>query len=111
MADRVRAALTDDLRRAPWRGSENPMAGHCYVASESYYHLAPGCKPMTVRHEGSVHWYLTRNGETIDLTADQFDTPVPYHLGVGRGFLTRAPSKRAARVIERVIGNEDKSER
>ena len=31
----IAESLTDDLRRPPWRGSPNPLAGHCYVASEA----------------------------------------------------------------------------
>lgn len=37
----------------------------------------------------------------LDLTACQFERPVPYELGRGRGFLTAAPSRRAHVVIER----------
>lgn len=104
----VQAALTDDLRRAPWSGSTDPLAGHCYVASEAAYHLLGGptvgwWRPATVRHEGAVHWYLVGNdGVPLDLTASQFCTPVPYHLGRRRGFLTTAPSKRAQVVLGRV---------
>jgi hypothetical protein len=109
MNERIIAALTDDLRRAPWHGSPNPLAGHCYVASESYWHLAGGAAsgltPQVIRHEGASHWYLRgADGQIIDLTAGQFQTPVPYAQGRGCGFLTRQPSKRAALVIARVMG-------
>lgn len=103
----VRSVLTDDLRNAPYKGSCNPMTGHCYVASEALYHAmggaAAGLKPMFVKHEGSPHWFLkTKDGGIIDPTADQFKTPVPYHLGKGKGFLTKQPSKRAREVLDRV---------
>ena len=102
------SCLTDDLRRAPYKGQRNPLRGHCYVASEALFHLrggkAAGLKPMFIQHEGAPHWFLadTKNREILDLTAGQFKTPVPYHLAQGKGFLTLKPSKRAAELIRRV---------
>jgi hypothetical protein len=61
--------------------------------------------PMTVRVNGDVHWFLKSKLTPvtyIDPTADQFDTPVPYLEGRGRGFLTKAPSKRAQKILERL---------
>ena len=112
----VIAALSDELRRPQYQGDPNPYRGHCYVASEAYYHLrkkyqgriygdapATALKPHTVRVGGDVHWFLRdQDGAVVDLTCGQFWDPVPYHLGRGRGFLTKKPSKRAAVVIERV---------
>lgn len=108
-AQRVVACLTDDLRRAPYKGHRNPLRGHCYVASEALYHLRggkrAGLKPMYVSHEGAPHWFLVdAAGRIIDLTASQFKTPVPYHLAKGKGFLTAKPSARAAEVIRRAKG-------
>jgi hypothetical protein len=106
----VRMSLTSDLLKEPWRsrvekGACNKMTGHCYVASEAAYHLMGGArsgwKPMHIRHEGSPHWYLEGPKGVIDITKAQFNTPVPYHLGKGKGFLTKAPSKRARVVIDR----------
>lgn len=107
MLDAVRAALTDDLRRAPWRGSPNLMAGHCYVAAEAMHHLSEGrLRPQFIRHEGAPHWFLRdEDGTVVDPTADQFSTPVPYEQGRGKGFLTRQPSARARIVIGRVKEN------
>jgi hypothetical protein len=85
---------------------DNPMKGHCYVASESFYHIMkkhnPGYKPVHIKHEGDSHWFLQHGDRHLDLTAGQFETPVPYHEGRGKGFLTREPSKRAKPVIEAV---------
>lgn len=99
-------ALTDDLRRAPWKGHPNPLAGHCYVASEAMYHLMggkdSGLTPQFINHEGSPHWFLkSDSGIVYDLTAGQFETPVPYDQARGCGFLTSKPSKRAQIVIDR----------
>lgn len=108
----VENALTDDLRRAPWKGSANEKAGHCYVACESLFHLSgKTLKPYFVRHEGSPHWFLrTQDGKIIDPTFEQFSTPVPYAKGIGKGFLTKEPSKRAQTVIDRVRGATDGKE-
>jgi 8-oxo-dGTP pyrophosphatase MutT (NUDIX family)/GNAT superfamily N-acetyltransferase len=106
--------LTDDLRRAPWKGSDNCLAGHCYVASEALWHLMggpdSGYVPQSIQHEGGPHWYLKHKvtGEIIDPTAGQFKTPVPYEKGIGKGFLTKLPSKRAQVVIDRVAGKLNK---
>jgi hypothetical protein len=98
-------AARDDLRRPPWAGDANPMAGHCYVASEVFYHLQGGkaaaWKPVGVQHEGGPHWWLENaDGRRVDITADQFSSPVAYEKGRGQGFLTRQPSKRAQLVID-----------
>lgn len=109
MVQRVLPHLTDDLRRAPWKGSSNCLSGHCYVASEALFHLLGGLTsgfvPQSVRHEGQPHWYLKNRetGEVVDPTAGQFKTPVAYNQGVGKGFLTREPSKRAQTVIDAVL--------
>lgn len=98
--------LTDDLRRAPWKGNPNPLAGHCYVASEALYHSLGDrvdWTPCTVRHEGAVHWFLRhRDGRIADLTAGQFLTIPDYSSGRGRGFLTRQPSKRTQVVLDKL---------
>lgn len=107
LRSRIRSKLTNDLRLPKYRGKDR-LRGHCYVASEAFFHLAggkdAGYKPMTVRHECVVHWYLLGPEGVVDLTVDQFDTPVPYHFGRGRGFLTKEPSKRARILMERVNG-------
>ena len=120
MIDRITAALTPDLLREPYRSrvaaGAHPLTGHCYVASEALYHLlggkAAGLKAMSIQHEGGAHWWIRdADGNDIDLTAAQFAAPVPYHRGVGKGFLTRAPSKRAQVVIERVLSMPVRVER
>jgi hypothetical protein len=96
----------DDLRRKEYRGNSNFYAGHCYVASEALLHLAKKrnvqLKPMFLWHENSPHWYLVCSGEILDLTRKQFSNPPDYTKGKGKGFLTKAPSKRAKELIARV---------
>lgn len=104
MIEQIKAALTPDLLKPEYRGSDNPMRGHCYVASEAYWHLSGKVgKPMRIRHEGSSHWFIKEGDTIIDITASQFETPVPYENGIGCGFLTKNPSKRAQTVIDRVL--------
>jgi hypothetical protein len=56
---------------------------------------------MRIRHEGGIHWWLRGPcGEDVDLTSEQFLTPVPYKEGTGCGFLTSSPSKRAQRILD-----------
>ena len=78
--------------------------GKCYMASEALYHLLggkeAGLTPMVIRHHGLTHWYLRdRDGNYIDLTADQFDDSVDYKSGRGCGFLTKQPSKRTKELM------------
>ena len=107
LAEQVTGVLSDDLRKPKYRGNPNRLTGHCYVATESLYHLLGGAEsgatPMNLQHEGDQHWFLRlEDGSLVDPTAGQFRTPVPYDQARGRGFLTKKPSKRAAEVIRRV---------
>lgn len=110
IAIEVSKALTDDLRRSPWKGMDNPLAGHCYVASEAAWHLLGGrdsqWKPSFIKHEGASHWYLRNieNGRILDITASQFEELPDYSKGIGKGFLTKEPSRRSQIVIKRVGG-------
>lgn len=56
----VRAALTPELLKPEYRDHPRPYAGHCYVASEAYFHLmggsAAGYKSVRFGHEDSPHW-------------------------------------------------------
>lgn len=107
IGSRIVAVLTDDLRRAPWKGNANPVAGHCYVASEALWHTIGGpassWRPSFIRHEGAPHWYLThKTGRVIDLTAAQFNSAPPYADGRRAAFLTQHPSKRARILMSRL---------
>lgn len=102
---RIQGNLTPDLLKPEYRGHSHPHYGHCYVASEVWWHLEGrerGYVPQVIRHEGGTHWYLRRGDHVVDLTAAQFDAPVPYERGRACGFLTRHPSKRAQKLISRL---------
>lgn len=104
----VQSSLSDDLRKPQYRGHENCLAGHCYVASEALYHLLGGAEsgwvPQNIQHEGGPHWYLKHkvSGAILDPTSSQFKTKVPYEHGRGKGFLTKQPSKRTQVVLDRI---------
>ena len=104
---KMEAGRLSYLRKKEYREHPHPLGGMCYIVSEALYWLdgdRENYTPMNVVHEGAQHWWLLdkRTGRHVDLTAEQFDTPVPYEQGVGRGFLTKTPSKRAQVIIEAV---------
>jgi hypothetical protein len=80
------------------------LRGNCYVTSEALYHLlggkTAGWKPMNMHTETDSHWFLLHeSGLILDATAHQFDLPLDYSKAKGRGFLTKAPSKRARELM------------
>ena len=99
--------LTEDLLKKEYLNypNKNNFTGHCYVASECYYHIAnENLKIYHIKHENSTHWFLRNDkNEIIDLTSEQFNTPVPYQNAKRGAFLTKQPSKRTKILIDRVI--------
>lgn len=62
-----------------------------------------GYKPINGKHEGKSHWWLVHSsGLVIDITAEQFNSPVDYEEGRGRGFLTKKPCKRSQAVLKKL---------
>lgn len=103
----IKKNLSDDLRKPKYRGESNQLKGHCYVASEAFYHLCNNSsewKPGTLRHEGDIHWLLKhrKTGEVVDITATQFTRLPDYDKFRGRGFLTKSPSKRTQKLIKKI---------
>lgn len=104
---KVRSQLSDDLRKKEWQGNPNPMAGHCYVASECLYHLLGESDyvPTVLKlPNGGTHWYLTNkiDGSILDATFDQFEHTPNYSNGRNSGFLTKQPSKRCLELMRRI---------
>ena len=107
----VRRSLSPDLLKPEYRRCHEAAAchrtaGHCYAASEAFYHLVggkrAGYKPMQVQHEGVSHWFVVGpRGAVWDLTAEQFDEEPPYDEAEARGFLTKGPSRRARQLMRR----------
>ncbi|MGD9638658.1 MAG: hypothetical protein AB7U85_06325 [Alphaproteobacteria bacterium] len=119
LISQIKKVLTPDLLKPEFRASyieTNPMAGHCYAASEALYHLLGGSNsgytPCRGKDDlGVTHWWLqNKGGEILDPTAEQYlsvgRTP-PYKNGKGGGFLTKLPSKRAREIIRRVSSNNN----
>jgi len=87
--------------------------GNCYVTCEALYHLmggkAQGWKPMRMKWEGDMHWFLlnTWTQQIIDPTKNQFKrTPrtCEYFMhGIGCGFLTKKPSKPARALMDKML--------
>ena len=116
LIDDIKTVLTEDLLTDHWKKiirikKCHPTTGHCYAASEALYHILggkkAGYKPMYGKtKKGNSHWWIVDEDENIiDVTAEQFyfhnSTP-PYENGVGSGFLTKDPSKRAQKIINRM---------
>lgn len=96
----------EDLVKDSYKGS-HPLSGHCYVASESFFHVLGGYDNWDVyrvKHEGVTHWFLKdkESEEIVDLTKEQFESEPPYDRATKTGFLTEDPSKRAEKVINYV---------
>ncbi len=90
------------------------MKGNCYAASEALYHLLGGKDAgwtptyisgvCFVSEDTRAHWFLRHeSGLILDATASQFDTKPDYSKGVGCGFLTDAPSKRARALMDKLV--------
>lgn len=106
--------LKDDYEPDPELA--HPLAGHCYVASEAFYHLNGGSEKWVPQYVEvpwekngtrvtTEHWFLKRRdgSKVLDLTAEQFTEngiEVPYYEATGRGFLPPTPSQRAKQVME-----------
>lgn len=89
------------------RATGSPLA-QCYVMAEAYWHLEGrrlGWRPTRgegeTRATGRVkHWWLMRGKRILDLSRAQFRGELfPYKRGIGCGFLTSKPSKRAAAIM------------
>ena len=101
--------LSDDLLLPKYKKMKvgknlHKTFGHCYVVSEAAYYLLGGKEagwtPYFINHLGCHHWFLKHeSGAILDLTAEQFSYPLDYKAARGKGFLTKAPSKRAKDLI------------
>lgn len=89
--------------------------GNCYATSEAIYHLvggkAAGWKPMRMKVNDGSHWFLKHaSGVILDVTAAQFGhdrVPIDYSTARGCGFLTKQPSTRARRLMQRLVFSEE----
>lgn len=84
------------------------MKGNCYSTSEALYHLLggkqAGWKPMCISMKPDNHWFLKHeSGMILDATKSQFKQLPDYSKAVGRGFLTKQPSKRAQALMKTLV--------
>jgi len=105
--------LLDKKHRVMRDGNPNlpHTFGHCYVASEVAYYLLGGKEagwtPMHIKHVGRSHWFLKhKSGQILDLTANQFRTPIDYSEARGKGFMTKLPSKRSMKLLTKIADSE-----
>lgn len=96
----------DDLLKSKY--DSNGLKGHCYVASEVFFHLTGGYDKYNVHrvnHEGYTHWFLEEKDteEIIDITKEQFEEKPTYEESTKTGFLTKNPSNRSKKVIKELL--------
>jgi hypothetical protein len=65
----------------------------------------PGGKSFCLKVNDDTHWFLMYDNKIVDLTYDQFQYKICYNLSIGKGFLTKLPSKRAKYIIETIERN------
>jgi len=88
----------------------NPLYGHCYIATEALYYLLDDDEkinytPATINVNGTTHWFLKnkKNGDIIDITKEQFnDIKLDYSNSRNRFFLSPKPSKRTLILLNRI---------
>jgi len=97
--------LTDDLLKPKYRKRKGKYAGHCYVATECFYYMYGrwyGWKPYCYRYKnGETHWWLQKDSEIIDITAEQLKPGFDYSKG-HKQFFVNYPSKRCETLAKRV---------
>lgn len=88
---------------------DKPTAGYCYVVAEVVYHcLAPtGSKVYCMNiSDNETHWFIVGpEGEVLDFTANQFDSPIDYSKGKPRNFMTKHISRRG-KILANLLGLE-----
>jgi hypothetical protein len=102
--------LSDDLLKPKYLiGERNKFTGHCYVATETLYHLLSEedkkiYKPSILKINGDTHWFLKNvlDNTVIDITKDQFNFTLNYNESKGCGFLTKKPSKRSIILLNKI---------
>lgn len=102
----IQSVLTPDL--SIYKRFSTPFSGTCYPATEALYYLwgkERGFKPHVLKFQENTHWYLENDkGHIADPTREQYcGTTIPYHKGIGCGFLSEEPSKRCQIILARLL--------
>lgn len=117
LINKIKKNLSDDLLSKKFLAlktkNDDLTFGHCYIATETLYHIFgknKGYKPYVMRVENGkyTHWFLKNNkNHILDPTIDQYQGNTPdYTLAKCTGFLTKRPSKRAQILIKRIKTTE-----
>ena len=80
----------------------NRYKGHCYHAAAALKLLNPELNLHVGKWDCEIHWWNSdKNGNIIDITAEQYDTPYAYQKGriVNRVIMT-LPLRRLLKAIE-----------
>jgi len=111
----IQKSLSSDLlnkKITPIRN--NPLYGHCYVATEALYYLLDDDEkinytPATIKVNGITHWFLKHKetGDIIDITKEQFNTNLDYTNSRNRFFLSPNISKRTLILLNRIYEKID----
>lgn len=116
---KIQSVLSPDLLKGMWNKEfENPMTGHCYIATEALYWVLGGpdseWRPFVLSHKtwpegldaGETHWFLKNNkGDILDPTKEQFEgEEIRYDKGTPNGMMNHpyGGSKRAKEIIKRI---------
>jgi len=114
LINNIKDNLTSNLLKKEYRelNKNNPMFGHCYIATETLYHLINNkdYKPYYGKDENNItHWWLQNSsGKILDATKEQYTSlnkKPPYHKGRKGAFLTKQPSKRSKILINKLYEN------
>ena len=106
---KIQSNLSDDLLHSSYRKqyAGQGVHGHCYVATETLYYLygkENGYNPRYFRcQDGGTHWWLEKDGEVLDPTAEQVAEDFIYE-GKSQFFMCY-PSKRCLILAERTKKN------
>lgn len=107
LIEQIQQALSFDLLNSSMQRVVAPTdhycRGHCYVASEAFYHLYGKDAGFEPRGAG-YHWWLFHPGRNViaDPTAPQLAAGHRYPLKARPNFLPQSPSHAATELIGRV---------
>ena len=111
LIESIQDNLSDDLLKPIYKDipKKHKFYGHCYVASETFYHLTKRTYKVYQNKDSNniSHWWLADDEDNIiDITKEQytdFGVLPPYKNGKRKGFLTKSPSKRSQKLMKTIM--------
>jgi GNAT superfamily N-acetyltransferase len=108
----LRKPQAEQFLKPAFANGTHPYSGHCYVASQSLYHMLggeeAGYSAYQMEHEGVSHWFLRNSkGRILDPTWRQFQTKPDYSQARRSAFLWTEDgiSDRAEGMTALVVGS------